>query len=59
MNWVAEAVVIVGVLTFVAGALWRGYVGALIMVIGLGIIALGRAWLKVVRSRESNGKTPT
>ena len=54
MNRVAEAVVIVGVLTFVAGALWPGYFGVLLMVVGLGIIVLGRAWLKVVRSREPN-----
>ena len=58
MNWVAEAVAIVGVLTFIAGALWRGYFGVLLMVIGLGMIALGYAWLKVVRARGSDGKTP-
>ena len=29
MNWVAEAVAIVGVLTFIAGASWRGYFGVL------------------------------
>jgi hypothetical protein len=46
----ADAPCIVGVLAVVAGPLWPGYFGALLAVVGFGIIVLGRALLAVVLS---------
>ena len=59
MKRIAEPIVIVGLLACAAGILWHGYFGVLLIVIGFGVIALGRALVRVARSRQINGKPPT